>query len=102
MRLQCCHLCLATVLLVLLGCTGCHGNNDAKRLYDDLLRNGGYNRLIRPVSNSSEVLKVKLGLKLAQLIDVVSGAGEGEWDPGGGGVTCARPPLKSEKLSFYH
>jgi len=45
-------------------------NPDAKRLYDDLLSN--YNRLIRPVSNNSEKLTVKLGLKLSQLIDVVS------------------------------
>ncbi|ODM91301.1 Acetylcholine receptor subunit beta-like 2 [Orchesella cincta] len=43
-------------------------NPDAKRLYDDLLSN--YNRLIRPVSNNSEKLTVKLGLKLSQLIDV--------------------------------
>ena len=64
--------CIATLLLLLCTLTGCHGNNDAKRLYDDLMMNGGYNKLIRPVSNSSEVLTVKLGLKLAQLIDVVS------------------------------
>jgi hypothetical protein len=45
-------------------------NPDAKRLYDDLLSN--YNRLIRPVSNNSETLTVWLGLKLSQLIEVVS------------------------------
>lgn len=45
-------------------------NPDAKRLYDDLLSN--YNRLIRPVGNNSDRLTVKLGLKLSQLIDVVS------------------------------
>lgn len=45
-------------------------NPDAKRLYDDLLSN--YNRLIRPVANNTEKLTVKLGLKLSQLIDVVS------------------------------
>ncbi|KAK3856729.1 hypothetical protein Pcinc_036964 [Petrolisthes cinctipes] len=49
---------------------GCLANPDAKRLYDDLLSN--YNRLIRPVGNNSEKLIVKLGLKLSQLIDVVS------------------------------
>lgn len=49
---------------------GCLANPDAKRLYDDLLSN--YNRLIRPVRNNSEKLIVKLGLKLSQLIDVVS------------------------------
>jgi nicotinic acetylcholine receptor len=43
-------------------------NPHAKKLYDDLLAN--YNRLIRPVSNNTEKLTVKLGLKLSQLIDV--------------------------------
>lgn len=46
------------------------GNVDAKRLYDDLLN--GYNSLIRPVSNNSDRLTVRMGLKLSQLIDVVS------------------------------
>ena len=45
---------------------------DAKRLYDDLLRKSGYNKLIRPVSNTSNTLVVKLGLRLTQIIDVVS------------------------------
>lgn len=49
---------------------GVEGNPDAKRLYDDLM--SGYNRLIRPVVNNSDTLTVKLGLKLSQLIDVVS------------------------------
>ena len=48
----------------------CDGNHDAKRLYDDLLSN--YNKLIRPVGNSSEKLTVRFGLKFTQLIDVVS------------------------------
>ncbi|CAN7985614.1 unnamed protein product, partial [Ixodes hexagonus] len=46
----------------------CWGNPDAKRLYDDLM--SSYNRLIRPVSNNSDRLTVKMGLKLSQLIDV--------------------------------
>ena len=46
------------------------GNQDAKRLYDDLLSN--YNRLIRPVGNNSDRLTIKMGLKLSQLIDIVS------------------------------
>lgn len=45
------------------------GNPDAKRLYDDLLSN--YNKLVRPVVNTSDVLKVCIKLKLSQLIDVV-------------------------------
>lgn len=48
----------------------CLANQDAKRLYDDLLSN--YNRLIRPVENNTDRLTVKLGLKLSQLIEVVS------------------------------
>lgn len=46
------------------------GNADAKRLYDDLIN--GYNSLIRPVGNNSDRLTVKMGLKLSQLMDVVS------------------------------
>jgi len=46
-------------------------NSDAKRLYDDLLRKSGYNKLIRPVTNNTDKLTVKLGLRLSQLIDVV-------------------------------
>ncbi|XP_055389275.1 acetylcholine receptor subunit alpha-like 2 [Condylostylus longicornis] len=45
-----------------------NGNPDAKRLYDDLLSN--YNRLIRPVSNNTDTVLVKLGLRLSQLIDL--------------------------------
>ena len=47
---------------------GAEANPHAKRLYDDLLHD--YNRLIRPVSNFTETLTVRLGLKLSQLIDV--------------------------------
>lgn len=45
-------------------------NNDAKRLYDDLM--SSYNSLIRPVANNSDTLIVKMALKLSQLVDVVS------------------------------
>ena len=48
-----------------------YANEEAKKLYEDLLST--YNRLIRPVGNNSDRLTVKLGLKLSQLIDVVSG-----------------------------
>ena len=46
------------------------GNPDAKRLYDDLLSN--YNKLVRPVVNTTDSLTVRIKLKLSQLIDVVS------------------------------
>jgi nicotinic acetylcholine receptor len=62
---QCCFWFLAVPLLI-----GVDGSPDAKRLYDDLL--SAYNRLIRPVGNSSDRLTVKMGLKLSQLIEVVS------------------------------
>ena len=60
-------------------CPPCHarsttainaGNPDAKRLYDDLLSN--YNKLVRPVVNTTDALQVMIKLKLSQLIDVVS------------------------------
>lgn len=57
-------------VLAIAGVQRAQGNVDAKRLYDDLLN--GYNSLIRPVGNNSDRLTVKMGLKLSQLIDVVS------------------------------
>ncbi|KAG8199968.1 hypothetical protein JTE90_006212 [Oedothorax gibbosus] len=54
------------VFLLILGSV--RGNDDAKRLYDDLIN--GYNSLIRPVGNNSDRLTVKMGLRLSQLIDV--------------------------------
>ena len=47
-----------------------HGYGDAERLYEDLIH--GYNPYIRPVANNSDRLTLKLGLKLSELIDVVS------------------------------
>lgn len=62
-------LCLLLAFLLFF-CETVHANPDAKRLYDDLLSN--YNRLIRPVSNNTDTVLVKLGLRLSQLIDLVS------------------------------
>jgi len=45
-------------------------NSEAKRLYDDLMN--GYNSLVRPVSNVSDKLLLKMGITLSQLIEVVS------------------------------
>lgn len=50
----------------------CEANDNAKRLYDDLLRSSGYNKLIRPVGNNTDKLVVRLGIRLSQLIDIVS------------------------------
>ena len=58
------------LMAVLLMVREAKANPDAKRLYDDLLSN--YNRLIRPVSNHTEKVTVKLGLRLSQLVDLVS------------------------------
>lgn len=62
---------LLVLLLMILSATftGVKANPDAKRLYDDLL--SSYNRLIRPVSNNTDVVMVKLGLRLSQLIELV-------------------------------
>lgn len=63
-------LLLALVATLAMASCGGMANPEAKRLYDDLLSN--YNRLIRPVGNNSDRLTVKMGLRLSQLIDVVS------------------------------
>lgn len=61
---------MISLLIILILSVGiCYSNPDAKRLYDDLLSN--YNRLIRPVSNNTDTVVVKLGLRLSQLIDLV-------------------------------
>lgn len=51
---------------------GVVGNPHAKRLYRHLLIDNKYNKLIRPVADNSQVLTVKLGLRLSQLIGIVS------------------------------
>ncbi|KAK3924386.1 Acetylcholine receptor subunit alpha-like 2 [Frankliniella fusca] len=62
-------LLVAVLGAVLLGCARpADANPDAKRLYDDLLST--YNRLIRPVSNNTHTVLVKLGLRLSQLIEL--------------------------------
>lgn len=61
---------LQILFVYLAGLGICAGNPDAKRLYDDLLSN--YNRLIRPVDKNNNTVLVKLGLRLSQLIDLVS------------------------------
>lgn len=62
------ELLVAALLALCAAPPRCLGNPDAKRLYDDLM--SSYNRLIRPVSNNSDRLTVRMGLKLSQLIDV--------------------------------
>lgn len=62
-------LMLPFALQLLVTISGVFANPDAKRLYDDLL--SSYNRLIRPVSNNTDTILVKLGLRLSQLIELV-------------------------------
>lgn len=68
-RRRSCAQLTSSLPLLLLSAVGCLCNPDAKRLYDDLLSN--YNRLIRPVSNNTDTVLVKLGLRLSQLIELV-------------------------------
>ena len=42
---------------------------DAKRLLDDLI--SGYNNVVRPVSDPTDKIILKLGLKLSQIADIV-------------------------------
>ena len=68
------------VLAVVVICwsRGCEGNKEARRLYDDIFSK--YNKLIRPVRNLSEPVQVSMGLRLSQLIEVVSLGEEMVWD----------------------
>ena len=63
--------CVIVWVIVSFFASQCGGNDDAKRLYHDLLRKS-YNKLIRPVTRISDKLVVKMGIRLSQLIDVVS------------------------------
>ena len=59
----------ASLFIVIIFSSANGGYPDARRLHDDLLAN--YNKLVRPVINSTDVLSVEMKLKLSQLIDVV-------------------------------
>lgn len=60
---------LLVLALVCLSMERVDGNLAAKELMEHLLT--GYNKLVRPVRNNSDVLTVRLKLKLSQLLDVV-------------------------------
>lgn len=66
------HLAICFLSLLYIHNHHVEANPNAKMLYNDLLRKSGYNKLIRPVVNNSDILTVKVGLKLSQLIDIVS------------------------------
>lgn len=52
--------------------TGGLGADTEERLVEHLLNPAHYNKLIRPATNSSELVTVQLMVSLAQLISVVS------------------------------
>lgn len=63
------YLCVFGTMSVMLNV--CSSNDDAKRLYHDLLIQNKYNKLIRPVgNNTNQPLTVKMGIRLSQIIDV--------------------------------
>ena len=47
------------------------GSEDEMRLMETLFDSHGYNPLIRPVTNLSEIVTIKFGLAMIQLINVV-------------------------------
>ena len=68
MTAKCClALCAMALYLNSVTCV-----DKAKKLHEEKLRKSGYNKVIRPVVNASDHIDVRLGLKLSQLIDVVS------------------------------
>ncbi|XP_006824192.1 neuronal acetylcholine receptor subunit beta-4-like [Saccoglossus kowalevskii] len=62
-------LCTPFLAILLLSVTpGCHGSESAERLFNNLM--DGYNNLIRPVTNVTDILNVIFGLSISQLIDI--------------------------------
>ncbi|KAL6732666.1 hypothetical protein Aduo_003491 [Ancylostoma duodenale] len=59
---------VVVVVCCFLSSTIVQGNQDAKRLYDDLMNT--YNRHKRPASGPHEPITIKLKLRLSQIIDV--------------------------------
>lgn len=70
---------------------GAQAHQDANRLYEDLMMT--YNRIVRPVQNESDKVVVRLGLKLSQLMDVVSSRFESFVRWIGTNLHLARPAL---------
>ena len=68
-------LMVITVLIFIL--PESRANIDSRKLYANLVHRPQYSRLIRPVNSSETRINVKIGLKLTQLIDLVSGDNRG-------------------------
>ncbi|VDP09030.1 unnamed protein product, partial [Soboliphyme baturini] len=56
-----------------------HSVSNANRLLQDIMT--GYNRLLRPVENTSDVVSVKVKIRLSQLLDVVWVDNTLRWNP---------------------
>ena len=63
-------LILVKLSLVSLGRTGEYAMA-ARRLYDKVLMQNGYNKLVRPAPRHNETVEVYLSVKLSALMDVV-------------------------------
>lgn len=65
------YISVACVVVMCLRMAAVVSNPHAKKLYKHLLIDNKYNKLIRPVDANNEVLTVRLGLRLSQLIGIV-------------------------------
>ncbi|KRZ30114.1 Acetylcholine receptor subunit alpha-type unc-63 [Trichinella pseudospiralis] len=69
----------------------CSRSEHARHLFQDILT--GYNKLLRPVHNTSDAVTVKVKLRLSQLLDVVWTDSNINWDPNDyGGVDVLYVP----------
>lgn len=59
-------------ILAIIGLSYSVSMNAENRLHHELLHIRSYSKLIRPTGNDSLKLTVKIGLRLSQLLDIVS------------------------------
>ncbi|XP_003373948.1 acetylcholine receptor subunit alpha-type unc-63 [Trichinella spiralis] len=79
------------ILLPNIDVVTCSRSEHARRLFQDILT--GYNKLLRPVQNTSDAVTVKVKLRLSQLLDVVWTDSNINWDPNDyGGVDVLYVP----------
>lgn len=62
---------VASALVIVLG-LGTRGHEPAEKKLHEFLLSEKYSKLIRPTGNNTVQLTVKLGMRLSQLLDVVS------------------------------
>lgn len=61
---------LNLLIIILFQINEIFSNEDAKRLFDDLLSD--YNSQIRPVEKTEDIIELRLGIKLSQIADIVN------------------------------